>query len=152
MVRASTAHLGCRADIGIGVPRFQGDAVLAGDRVHVLVLYRHSLLGEGLGQLLATETSLDVHAVDVASAEEVASALGAGPDVVVLEEGGNLDMLDILRASSCPVIIDVSLDRTDVWTLRRDVIPSSPGDVVRRIRAACQTSRTVATQTLPVPG
>ncbi len=126
--------------------------MLAGDRVNVLVLYRHSLLGEGLGRLLAAERALDVRAVDLASEDEVSHALDAGPDVVVLEEGGRLDMLDVLRATSCPVIIDVSLDRTDVWTLRRDVISSSPGDVVRRIQAACRASRAGASRTVPALG
>lgn len=107
------------------------------DRVKVLVLYSHALLGQGLERLLSAERGLDVHAVDVDDDNALAVALRTDPDVIVFEEGGRLEALELMRRTSCPLLIDVSIGSSDAWTIRRDSIRTPPERLFEVILGAC---------------
>jgi hypothetical protein len=102
--------------------------------VRVLVLYSHALMGEGLGQMLADEPGVSVDAVDIADPEAVEAAIAREPAVIVVEEGGAVDAADIVRRSSCPIVLDVDITTTRAWTLRREQLASRPDDFLATIR------------------
>lgn len=102
----------------------------------ILVLYSHPLFGEGLGAMLADEPGLEVVAVDLAAVEQVEAAIDSDPALIVVEEGGRLDGLEVLRRARCPVVVDVDMTTPDAWTLRRDHIASRPDAVIQAIRSA----------------
>jgi DNA-binding NarL/FixJ family response regulator len=104
--------------------------------VHVLVLYSHPLMGEGLGRMLAAEPGLEVDAVDVAQQGAVDAAIASEPDVIILEEGGALDAADIVRRSTCSVVLDVDITSTNAWTLRREALSTRPDDFLASLRSA----------------
>ena len=102
--------------------------------VRVLLLYSHPLMGEGLGRMLETEPGLAVEAVDVAVPGAVDAALAAGPDVIIVEEGGPLDAADVVRRSTCSVVLDVDITTTNAWTLRREALSTRPDDFLASLR------------------
>jgi chemotaxis response regulator CheB len=128
--------------------------------VRVLVLYSHPLMGEGLGRMLAEEPGVSVDAVDCACADAVTAALATEPSVIVVEEGGALDAADVMRRSSCPVVLDVDITTTRAWTLRREILSTRPDDFMAAIRQAvggvvkaegrCEVE--AARQPVPLPG
>jgi len=103
--------------------------------VRILVLYSHPLMGEGLERMLAAEPGLEVAAVDVAEGTAVAAALAAEPDVIIVEEGGPLDAADIVRRSTCSVVLDVDITTASAWSLRREALPTRPEDFLASLRA-----------------
>jgi hypothetical protein len=107
----------------------------------VLVLYSHPLLGEGLGRMLAAEPDMIVDAVDVADAAAVDSAIAGDPAVIVVEEGGAIDAADVVRRSTCAVVMDVDITTTAAWTLRRESLSSRPDDFLAAIRSAAGAGR-----------
>ena len=102
--------------------------------MRVLVLYSHALMGEGLGRMLADEPGVRVDAVDSASPEAVAAALATDPSVIVVEEGGMIDAAEVMRRSTCPLVLDVDITTTSAWTLRRELFSSRPDDFLAAIR------------------
>jgi len=114
---------------------------VTGSGVRVLVLYSHSLLGEGMSRMLAAEEGMDVTAVDMASVAERDAALAGDPDVIVLEEGGSIDCADVLRRTHCRVVVDVDITSAQAWTLRRSEIRSRPDDVMAAVRQALTVER-----------
>lgn len=104
--------------------------------VRVLVLYSHALMGEGLGRMLAAEPGVSVEAVDCASPEAVSAALANEPAVIVVEEGGTLDAAEVMRRSTCPLVLDVDITTTRAWTLRREILSTRPDDFLAMIRQA----------------
>jgi len=110
---------------------------MPGRRARVLVLYRHPLLGQGLAELLSREASLDIRSVDEGDPEALHDALSEEPDVIVFEEGGPVQPLDVLRLSGCPLLIDVSIASSDAWTIRRDALPTVPDHLAEAILDAC---------------
>ncbi len=104
--------------------------------VRVVVLYSHPLMGEGLGRMLAAEPGLAVEAVDVALPSAVDAALAAGPEVVIVEEGGPLDAADVVRRSTCSVVLDVDITKANAWSLRREAMSTRPDDFLATLRAA----------------
>lgn len=114
---------------------------MTGSGVRVLVLYSHSLLGEGVSRMLAEDPGLDVTAVDLASVCDRDAALAADPDVIVLEEGGALDAADLLRRTHCRVVVDVDISSAEASTLRRSTIRSRPDDVIAAVRRAARSGR-----------
>jgi DNA-binding NarL/FixJ family response regulator len=104
--------------------------------VKVLVLYSHPLMGEGLGQMLAAEPGIVVYAVDIAEQTAVDEALASEPAVIVVEEGGRVDAADVVRRSSCPVVLDVDITTTRAWALHRESLNSRPDEFLAAIRAA----------------
>ena len=107
------------------------------DRARVLVLYSHALMGQGLERLLAAEPGLEVRAVDVENEAAVGVAVETTPDVIVFEEGGRLEALELMRRTSCPLLIDVNIGTSDAWTIRRDTIRTPPERLFEVILAAC---------------
>ncbi len=110
---------------------------MPGRRARVLVLYRHPLLGQGLAELLSREAGLDIRSVDEGDAEALRDALTGQPDVIVFEEGGSVQALDMLRQSGCPLLIDVSIASSDTWAIRRDSLGTVPDHLAEAILAAC---------------
>jgi len=105
------------------------------DAVRVLVLYSHPLMGEGLGRMLAAEPGVSVDAVDVGCPAAVDAAIALEPDVIIVEEGGAVDAADVVRRSTCPVVLDVDITTTRAWTLRRETLSTRPDDFLAAIRA-----------------
>ena len=133
---------------------------MAAEPVRVLVLYSHPLMGEGLGRMLAAEPGLAVDAVDVAQTGEVDAALASLPDVIIVEEGGQLDAADIVRRSTCSVVLDVDITTTNAWTLRRETLSTRPDDFLATIRGivgrsgrpAPAAEKDLGLQPAPIPG
>jgi DNA-binding NarL/FixJ family response regulator len=111
------------------------------DPVKVLVLYDHPLLGEGLGALMASEPELEVERVAMDEPDAMERAIAAGADVVILEEGGPVGLVDLLRDGRCRAIVDVSINTSQAWTIRREAIASDPDSLIDRIISACLGDR-----------
>ena len=111
------------------------------DPVKVLVLYDHPLLGEGLGALMASVPELEVERVAMGEPDAMERAIAAGADVVILEEGGPVGLVDLLRDGRCRAIVDVSINTSQAWTIRREAISSDPDSLIDRIISACLGDR-----------
>jgi hypothetical protein len=111
------------------------------DPVKVLVLYDHPLLGEGLGALMASVPELEVERVAMGEPDAMERAIAAGADVVILEEGGPVGLVDLLRDGRCRAIVDVSISTSQAWTIRREAISSDPDSLIDRIISACLGDR-----------
>ena len=107
------------------------------DPVRVLVLYDHPLLGEGLSALMASVPDLHVERISMCDPDAMERAIAADPDVVVLEEGGPVGLLDVLRGSRCRAIVDVSMSTSQAWSIRREEISTDPESLIDRIVGAC---------------
>jgi hypothetical protein len=86
--------------------------------------------------MLAAEPGLAVEAVDVAMPGAVDAALEIDPDVIVLEEGGPLDAADIVRRTTCSVVLDVDITTTNAFSLRREALSTRPDDFLASLRTA----------------
>jgi hypothetical protein len=111
------------------------------DPVKVLVLYHHPLLGEGLGALMASVPELAVERVTMSDPDAMARALAYDADVVILEEGGPVGLVDLLRESRARAIVDVSINTSQAWTIRREAIAPDPESLIDRIISACLGDR-----------
>ena len=118
------------------------------DPVKVLVLYDHPLLGEGLGQLMAGVPDLIVERIAMGEPDAMARAIASDADVVIIEEGGPVGLVDLLRQTRCRAIVDVSISTSKAWTIRREEIEPDPDSLVDRIVAACLGDRP---RTAPAP-
>ncbi len=107
--------------------------------VRILVLYSHALMGEGLVRMLADEPGVTVDAVDIGLPDAVESALASEPRVIVVEEGGAIDAVDVARRSQCTLVLDVDINTTRAWTLRRESMSSRPDEFLAAIRGAVAT-------------
>ena len=121
------------------------------DPVRVLVLYDHPLLGEGLSALMASVPDLHVERISMCDPDAMERAIAADPDVVVLEEGGRVGLLDVLRGSRCRAIVDVSMSTSQAWSIRREEISTDPESLIDRIVGACLGDRRLVAP-LPVVG
>lgn len=126
------------------------------DPVKVLVLYDHPLLGEGLGALMASEPELEVERIAMGDPNAMERAIASDADVVILEEGGPVGLVDLLRDSRCRAIVDVSISTSQAWTIRREAISPDPDSLIDRIIAACLGDRRaaappLATASAPIP-
>jgi DNA-binding NarL/FixJ family response regulator len=79
--------------------------VEASPTVHVVVLYRHPLLGEGLASLLSAEPGVTAEAVDRDDACGVADALKSQPELVVVEDSEALRSFDTAGSGSPSVFL-----------------------------------------------
>jgi len=113
-------------------------------------------MGEGLGRMLAAEPGVIVTAVDIAETDAVNAAIASQPEVIVVEEGGAVDAADIVRRSTCSLVLDVDITTTSAWSLRRESLSTRPDDFLATIRAAIggapksETDRSL--QPSPIPG
>lgn len=121
------------------------------DTVRVLVLYDHPLLGEGLSALMASVPDLQVERICMCDPDAMERAIAADPDVVVLEEGGPVGLLDVLRGSRCRAIVDVSMSTSQAWSIRREEISTDPESLIDRIVGACLGDRGLVAP-IPVVG
>ena len=107
--------------------------------------------------MLAAEPGVIVEAVDIAEEDAVSAALASEPEVIVVEEGGAVDVADVVRRSHASLVLDV-----DITTTKRLHAPA--GDALRLARtsswprsgppsAACHaTTRTRGMQPAVIPG
>jgi DNA-binding NarL/FixJ family response regulator len=109
--------------------------------VKVLVLYDHPLLGEGLSALMTTVPGLVVERIAMGEADAMERALAYDADVVILEEGGPVGLVDLLRTSRVKAIVDVSISTSQAWAIHREEIAPDPESLVERIVSACLGSR-----------
>ena len=107
---------------------------MSGNRhLSVVILYTHSLLGEGLARVLAADPGLDVLPVSSRDARAAEIALTANPDVIIFERGEPLQAIDFLKAAPVALLIDVGLDAGPTFTYRREEIPARPEGILRAI-------------------
>jgi DNA-binding NarL/FixJ family response regulator len=111
------------------------------DPVKVLVLYDHPLLGEGLSALMAGVPELEVERIAMGEADAMKRALAYDADVVILEEGGPVGLVDLLRSSRARAIVDVSISTSQAWAIHREEIAPDPESLIDRIVGACLGSR-----------
>jgi len=76
----------------------------------VLVLYVHPLLGQGLARLLTAQAGVRAVAVAAADASKRSAALQTRPDLVIVEEAG--EMPAVASTDSLPVVF-VRIDTDD---------------------------------------
>ena len=93
-------------------------------------------MGEGLGGMLAAEPGIQVESADVSMPGAVDAALALQPDVIIVEEGGPVDAADIVRRSTCSVVLDVDITTTQAWSLRREALSTRPDDFLASLRSA----------------
>ena len=60
---------------------------------------------------------------------------------MILEEGGPVGLVDLLRDSRCRAIVDVSISTSQAWTIRREAISPDPESLIDRIISACLGDR-----------
>ena len=121
------------------------------DAVKVLVLYDHPLLGEGLSALMASVSDLEVERIAMREDGAMERALAFDADVVVLEEGGPVGLIDLLRSTNCKAIVDVSISTSQAWAIRREEISPDPESLIDRIVGACLGDRRRAASAAPAP-
>lgn len=109
---------------------------MSGEPVRVLVLYHRPLLGEGLGRMLSGDPALEVSAVEQCPGPTLDEALATDPTVVVVEAGGSVDPLDVLRRSRAHAVMTVDPATGHGWTLRRDPLDQEPDEVLRLVHVA----------------
>lgn len=120
------------------------------DPVRVLVLYDHPLLGEGLSALMASVPDLCVERIAMGDPDAMERAVAVDADVVILEEGGPVGLLDVLRGSSCRAIVDVCMSTSRAWTIRREEITTDPESLIDRIVGACLGDRRRSPVAVPI--
>ena len=103
-------------------------------RVTVVILATHPLLGEGLAKTLGSAQELSVSHVPFDDAAAVEYALASGPDVVIVERTDTIAPSDLLRFAPDAMIIDVGIDNGHVFTTRREEIPARPEGILDAIR------------------
>jgi hypothetical protein len=77
------------------------------DTARAVVVYEHSLLGEGIARVLASATGAQVLAVPGRDERVLAAVLAAGPHVVLVERGPLLDAVDVAAAAPAARVIDL---------------------------------------------
>jgi len=105
-------------------------------RARVIVLYSHSLLGEGLASLLGEDPGLEIEAIELSDVERVQAAIASRPQVIIVEEGGRLDGIDVLRQCGCLVVLDVDIRSMEAWAFHRDPIASRADSLLAAIHEA----------------
>jgi hypothetical protein len=103
-------------------------------RITVVILATHPLLGEGLAKSLGSAQELAVTHVPFDDDAAVEAALAAGPDVVIVERTDSLAPSDLLRFAPDALIIDVGIDNGHVFSVRREEIPAQPEGILAAIR------------------
>jgi DNA-binding NarL/FixJ family response regulator len=101
--RAASANLG-------SISLRDWKVVLSKQRLRVVILYTHPLLGEGLASLLAFEQGIAVTCAPAHDLESVMQALKVRPDAVIFEWNDVLCEIDLPRAVPDALLIDASMD------------------------------------------
>ena len=90
---------------------------------HVVILYEHALLGEGIAKYLRAQTGVEATVVSGQDLQAVTSALAFGPTVVIFEQSDTLRQVDLVALAPQAVLIDVST----VVTRGPVVVPTADG-------------------------
>ena len=109
-------------------------------RVTVVILATHPLLGEGLAKMLgcAQELSVTHFAADDMAAVE--RALAVGPDVVIVERNSAFAAYDLIRFAPDALLIDVGMDNGHAFSVHREEIPAQPDGILAAIRGVKRTA------------
>lgn len=73
-----------------------------------VILYEHSLLGEGLATYLRIETGVEVALAPVRNLEAVRAVLALDPWLVIFERTESLQQIDLTQLAPHAVFIDVT--------------------------------------------
>ena len=100
----------------------------------VVILYEHSLLGEGIAKYLRAELGVQATVASANDLNAVKSALALGPAVVIFELSEPLQQVDLTTLAPHAVLIDVST----VVTRGSAVSPDAAGleRILQAVRAA----------------
>ncbi|HSN11138.1 MAG TPA: hypothetical protein VLS51_03380 [Propionibacteriaceae bacterium] len=104
---------------------------------HVVLLYVHPLLGEGIAAYVTHETGVPVLTVSALDPAAVSSALAGGPSVVIFERAAGVDVDRVVHAAPGALLIDVS-DAVSAGPRRRG--PDEPpmaASIARAVADAC---------------
>ena len=104
-------------------------------RVAVVILATHPLLGEGLARMLGCAQELSVTHVSADDVSAVEEALASGPDVVIVERNGPFAAYDLLRFAPDALLIDVGMDNSLAFSMHREEIPAQPDGILAAIRS-----------------
>ena len=102
--------------------------------VHVVILYLHPLLGEGLAKLLSAEPGIAVTAVREDDEIGAAIALAGRPDVVVEERGDGAASSARLEHGFAPLRLYVGIGATP-GAGGGEPMTADPELIVRAVRA-----------------
>lgn len=102
--------------------------------VHVVILYLHPLLGEGLAKLLAAEPGVAVTAICADDAIGAAVALAARPDVVVEERGDGARSAASFERGFAPLRLFVGIEGSERGE-GGEPMTGDPELIVRAVRA-----------------
>lgn len=105
--------------------------------VHVVILYLHPLLGEGLAKLLSAEPGIVVTAIHEDDAMGRAVALAGRPDVVVEERGDGASTSPRFEHGFAPLRLFVGIDGTR-GASAAEPMTADPELIVRAVRALKQ--------------
>jgi DNA-binding NarL/FixJ family response regulator len=100
----------------------------------VVILYKHSLLGEGLAKYLRSQCGVEVMVASGHDLQAVTSALALGPAVVIFELSDALRQVELSALAPQAVLIDVST------VMARGQVLSPDATVLERILAAVSGS------------
>jgi hypothetical protein len=90
---------------------------------------------------MASVPELEVERIAMGDPDAMERAIASDADVVILEEGGPVGLVDLLRDSRCRAIVDVSISTSQAWTIRREAIAPDPESLIDRIISACLGDR-----------
>jgi hypothetical protein len=116
-------------------PEHQPEAnVVSPDQLSIVVLYRHPLLGEGVGQMLAAEPGVGVAYISCSTSAPLEAAAARNPDMLVVERCGCFDAPQLLDRFPDALVIDIGLGPGPTCVYRRQEIPGDPGAILRLVR------------------
>jgi len=108
--------------------------VVSPAQLSIVVLYRHPLLGEGIGQMLAAEPGVQVSYVPCSRSDPLEAAAAGHPDMLVVERCGCFDAPQLLDRFPEALVIDIGLGTGPTCVYRRQEIPGDPGAILQLVR------------------
>jgi DNA-binding NarL/FixJ family response regulator len=90
------------------MPSRRGRAVVSEAQYHVVILYEHPLLGEGIAKYLRTRAGVEATVVSAYDGAAVMSALALDPAVVIFELNDPIQQMGLNALAPHAVLIDVS--------------------------------------------
>ncbi len=90
------------------MPSRRGTAVASEAQYHVVILYEHPLLGEGIAKYLRARAGVESTVVSAFDATAVVSTLALDPAVVIFELNDPLQQMGLAALAPNAVLIDVS--------------------------------------------
>lgn len=109
------------------------------ERVTVVILATHPLLGEGLAKVLGCAPELCVTHVSADDMAAVERVLAAAPDVVIVERNSVFAAYDLIRFAPDALLIDVGMDNGHAFSVHREEIPAQPDGILAAIRGMRKT-------------